>query len=145
MIHNKLQLNPDKTDAMLVWTKHKLSPITTASIEFGNMSIPLSTAVKYLGVVIVNTLSMQKLITQTCQSCSSPRPANHATITYAYNCNSKVPVHWCNIQTSRVSFFQVWTIAILIWLVCQHHQSTPFNVYKTLQLDLSSERENLRT
>jgi len=69
MTQNKLQLNADKTEAMLVGTKHKLSSITTASIELGNTSVPLSTAVKYLGVVIDNTLSMKNFITQTCQSC----------------------------------------------------------------------------
>jgi len=69
MIENKLQLNADKTEAMLIGTKHKLSSITTASIEFGNTSVSLSTVVKYLGVVIDNTLSMQKFITQTCHSC----------------------------------------------------------------------------
>jgi len=46
---------------MLVGTKHKLSSITTASIELGNTSVPLSNAVKYLGVIIDNTLSMKKI------------------------------------------------------------------------------------
>jgi len=71
IIQNKLQLNADKMEAMLVSTKHKLSSITTALIEFGNTSVPLATAVKYLGVVMDNT----------CKN-SSPRPASHASINY---------------------------------------------------------------
>jgi len=69
MMQNRLQLNADKTETMLVGTKHKLSSNTTASIQLGNASVSLSTAVKYLGVIIDNTLSMHKFITQTCQSC----------------------------------------------------------------------------
>jgi len=69
MAQNKLQLDADKTEAMLIGTEHKLSSITTSSIEFGNTSVPLSNSVKYLGVVLDNTLSMKKFITQTCQSC----------------------------------------------------------------------------
>jgi len=63
MIQNKLQRNADKTEAMLVGAKHKLSSITTASTELGNTLVPLSIAVKYLGVIIDNILSMQKFIT----------------------------------------------------------------------------------
>ena len=69
MMQNKLQLNGDKTEAMLVGTKHKLSSVTIDSVQLGKHSIPLSDSVKNLGVTLDNTLSMQKFISQTCQSC----------------------------------------------------------------------------
>ena len=69
MIKNKLQLNGEKTEAMLVGTKNRLASVSIESIQLGNNTIPLSNSVKNLGVTLDNTLSMQRFLTQTCQSC----------------------------------------------------------------------------
>jgi hypothetical protein len=69
MTCNKLQLNADKTEAMLVGTKHKLASVSTDSITLGETSIPFATSVKNLGVTLDSTLSMQNFISKTCQSC----------------------------------------------------------------------------
>jgi hypothetical protein len=42
MTQNKLQLNGDKTEAMLVGTKQKLSSVSVRSIQLGDFSVPLS-------------------------------------------------------------------------------------------------------
>jgi hypothetical protein len=71
MTRNKLQLNGEKTEAMLSGTKHKLSSVSTTELYFedNTLSVPLSLSVKNLGVTLDNTLSMQKFISQTSQSC----------------------------------------------------------------------------
>lgn len=69
MTQNKLQLNGNKTEVMLVGTKHRLSSISVTSVQLGQNTIPISDCVKNLGVHIDNTLSMQKFISHTAQSC----------------------------------------------------------------------------
>ena len=69
MTENKLLLNGDKTEAMLVGTKQQLSKIATKSIHLGQHSIPLSDSVKNLGVTLDRSLTMENFISQTVQSC----------------------------------------------------------------------------
>jgi hypothetical protein len=54
---------------MLVGTKNKIASVTLNTIQLGDNIIPLSASVKNLGVTLDNVLSMQKFLTQTCQSC----------------------------------------------------------------------------
>ena len=69
MTENKLKLNGDKTEALLVGTHSKLSSLSVSSLQLGENSIPLADSAKNLGVVLDNTLSMKKFIAQTCQTC----------------------------------------------------------------------------
>ena len=69
MTENKLKLNDDKTEALLVGTQHKLSNISVTTLKLGETSIPLVSVVKNLGVHIDNTLSMQTFTNSTTQSC----------------------------------------------------------------------------
>jgi len=69
MITNKLQLNADKTDAMLVGSNHNLSSLNINSIQLGKSDISLKDSVKNLGVPLDNTLSMKKYVSQISQSC----------------------------------------------------------------------------
>ena len=69
MTVNKLKLNGDKTEALLIGTQSRLSSLCVDLLQLGENSIPLSDSAKNLGVVIDNTLSMNKFISQTCQSC----------------------------------------------------------------------------
>lgn len=59
----------DKTEAMLVGTKQKLSSLSVSSLQLEGNSVSLSDSVKNLGVILDNTLCMQKFISQTVQSC----------------------------------------------------------------------------
>ena len=69
MTVNKLQRNGDKTEAMLIGTKQKLSSLSVSSLQLDETSITLSDSVKNLGVTLDSTLSMQNYIRQTAQSC----------------------------------------------------------------------------
>ena len=69
MTVNKLKLNGDKTEAILVGTHSRLSFLSVDSLQLGENSIHFSDSAKNLGVVLDNTPSMKKFISQTCQSC----------------------------------------------------------------------------
>ena len=59
MNSNKLILNTDKTEVIAVSTSSRLSRVDCNSANIGGSSIPFRTSVKYLGVKIDQTLSMQ--------------------------------------------------------------------------------------
>ena len=70
MTNNKLQLNDDKTEAILISTSRKLSQISTLpSLELGSTSVPISVSAKNLGVHLDSTLSMHNFVSQTAKSC----------------------------------------------------------------------------
>jgi len=69
MTENKLKLNSDKTEAILIGTKAKLSTVTSTSLELNNSSIPLSPVVKNLGVMLDTSLSMKQHISSICRTC----------------------------------------------------------------------------
>ena len=70
MTNNKLQLNDDKTEAILISTRQKLSQLPPSlSLQLINTSIPISDSVKNLGVHLDSTLSMQNFVSQTAKSC----------------------------------------------------------------------------
>ena len=54
---------------MLVGTKQKLSSLSVSSLQLEGNSVTLSDSLRNLGVTLDNTLSMQKFINQTAQSC----------------------------------------------------------------------------
>lgn len=70
MTHNKLQLNDDKTEAMLIGTRQKLSQLSPSPcLSLSNSTIVLSDSAKNLGVTLDNTLSMHKFVTTTAKAC----------------------------------------------------------------------------
>jgi hypothetical protein len=69
MTENKLKLNGDKTEALLIGTKQKLSAIPDASLLLSDATVPLSTQVKSLGVILDSTLSMQPHIASLTKAC----------------------------------------------------------------------------
>jgi len=70
MTNNKLKLNGDKTEAILVGTQYKLAQLPPSlHLQLDSTSIPLTNPVKNLGVTLDNTLSMQNFIHQTVRSC----------------------------------------------------------------------------
>ena len=68
MTQNKLQLNSEKTEAMLIGTRQKLSSI---SVNTFSLTIPqsISLTVKSLSILLDSTLSMVNFISQTAKSC----------------------------------------------------------------------------
>ena len=69
MTENKLKLNSDKTEALLVGTRQKLSSIQTTSLQLSDAIVPLSDRVKRLGVILDSTLSMQPHIASLTKTC----------------------------------------------------------------------------
>lgn len=69
MTENKLQLNSNKTEAILIGTTSKLSKATSDSLELSDSSVPLSSSVKNLGVTLDKTLSMKKHISSVTSTC----------------------------------------------------------------------------
>ena len=69
MTQNKLQLNGEKTEAMLVGTRQKLSFISVNTLQLDDTTVPLSDPVKSLGVLLDSTLCMDNFISQTTKSC----------------------------------------------------------------------------
>ena len=69
MAQNKLQLNSEKTEAMLIGTRQKLSSVSVNTLQLDATTVPLSDSVKSLGVLIDSTLSMENFISQTAKSC----------------------------------------------------------------------------
>ena len=63
MNSNKLKLNTDKTEVMPVGSSSRLESVDSESVNTGGNSVPFKTSVKYLGVHLDRTLSMQQHIT----------------------------------------------------------------------------------
>ena len=69
MHNNKLKMNNDKTEIMLVGTQHKLNNIITNNISINNENITLSYKVKDLGVVLDDRLSMNQAVSHIRKIC----------------------------------------------------------------------------
>lgn len=68
MTKNKLKLNDDKTELLIVSSKNSQSKIQRNSIQIGSSTISSSTSVRNLGVCFDSTLSMDNHIKKVCQS-----------------------------------------------------------------------------
>ena len=68
MNSNKLMLNPGKTEVMISGTKFRLGQIDAVSLPIEDSIIPYQPSVKYLGVTLDQTLSMQHHISNVCRS-----------------------------------------------------------------------------
>ena len=67
MTLNRLQLNDEKTEAMLVMSKRaSTSGLIPQSMHKGDTDIDFSDLVKNLGVTLDNSLSMRQQVTNTC-------------------------------------------------------------------------------
>jgi hypothetical protein len=64
---NKLKLNDDKTEAMLVGTKLKTASVTDKHITVGEHAVNFSEAAKNLGVYLDQTMSMKKQVSNLCR------------------------------------------------------------------------------
>ena len=69
MTSNKLMLNTGKTEVMPVGTPSRISQIDSHSISIDGNSLQFLNSVKYLGVRIDQTLSMQEQIGSICRTC----------------------------------------------------------------------------
>ncbi|XP_046555599.1 uncharacterized protein LOC124264863 [Haliotis rubra] len=69
MFTNKLKLNEDKTECLLVGTTPRREQTNIKSFHFGETTVPLSNSVKDLGVTVDPELSLDQHITILCRTC----------------------------------------------------------------------------
>ena len=69
MLTNRLKINDEKTEFLLIASPHALSKMKTPHhLVVGNMSIPMSSSAKKLGVIFDNKMNMNKQVTSVCKS-----------------------------------------------------------------------------
>ena len=68
MTVNKLKLNDDKTELLIISSKYHQSKVTTNSLQFASSNIHASSNASNLGIVFDNTLSMEAHIKNMCKS-----------------------------------------------------------------------------
>ena len=70
MHNNKLQLNPDRTEMILITSKHNQKSLSLPlSVDLNGTSIHLSSAVRNLGITLEQNLSFQQHVSRACQIC----------------------------------------------------------------------------
>ena len=70
MHNNKLQLNPDKTEMILITSKHNQKSLSLPfSVDLNGTSIHLSSTVRNLGITLNQNLSFQQHVSHTYQIC----------------------------------------------------------------------------
>ena len=67
MIANKLKLNADKTDAILICSPRVKRNIDMPHIDLGNMTVPTSNAARNIGVLFDDALTMKNHVQHTCR------------------------------------------------------------------------------
>ena len=67
MLRNKLKINDDKTEILLIHPKH-LSNFQVSSLSVGNSEISFTKEVRNLGVTLTETMNMNKHISNVCKS-----------------------------------------------------------------------------
>ena len=68
MQSNKLKLNPEKTEAMVSGSRSCLSEVSSMSMSIDNTTIPFLSSVRYLGVTLDSSLTLQSHISNICRS-----------------------------------------------------------------------------
>jgi hypothetical protein len=66
MIQHRLMINDTKTEFMILGSRQQLKKLTIDGIKVGNANILPAEQVKNLGVIMENTLSMQKQVNKIC-------------------------------------------------------------------------------
>ena len=69
MVKNKLKLNDDKTEFMLISSPHNKKKFDSLSIHIGSEIVATTNSARNLGVVMDSLLNMEDHVTAVCQSC----------------------------------------------------------------------------
>ena len=69
MTENKLKLNSEKTEALVVGTRQKLTSLSATNLQLADATVPFSPTVKSLGVHLDSTLSMRPHISSLTKTC----------------------------------------------------------------------------
>ena len=68
MAQNMLQLNTDKTELYIFASNRVLSSLPDLSLKLGDISIPASTSIKNLGVILDGSLNMSGHVSSLCKT-----------------------------------------------------------------------------
>ena len=66
MLHDKLMINDDKTEFLIIGTKQQLAKLSVDNLKIGSCSIAPSTSVRNLGALFDSKLCMSSHITKAC-------------------------------------------------------------------------------
>ena len=71
-MQNGLQLNPDKSEALVVGTSNQLQVVksTTSSVTVAGADLPLAEDMKVLGVVLDRRLTFDRHVTALARACN---------------------------------------------------------------------------
>jgi len=71
-VQNGLQLNPDKSEALIVGTTDQLRAMTSSvsSVSVAGVDLPVADDIKVLGVVLDRRLSFHKHVSAMARSCN---------------------------------------------------------------------------
>jgi len=71
-MQNGLQLNPDKSEALIVRTAHQLRAATStvSSVTVADVSLPISNEMKVLGVILDRHLTFENYVSAVARSCN---------------------------------------------------------------------------
>ena len=71
-MQNGLQLNPDKSEALIVGTAHQLRAATStmSSVTVADVNLPLANEMKVLGFIIDRHLTFEKHVSAVARSCN---------------------------------------------------------------------------
>ena len=102
MTANKLKLNEDKTEIMLVGSAPKLQSLNLSSVELCGQTIIVSGAVRNLGVMFDSNLIMDKHISHLRKTCYNElRKISHLRPYLSSNSTNKLV---CSFVTSRIDY-----------------------------------------
>ena len=132
-LQNGLQLNPDKSEALIVGTTNQLRAVTStvSSVSVAGVELPVADDIKVLGVVLDQRLTFHKHV---------------LVVVRSYNYHARAIRYIRNLLTEELACV-VWsclesTTAMLCSVVLQVTASRSCNEYKTMQLGSFSEHQD---
>ena len=69
-MQNGLQLNPDKSEALIVGTSSQLTSTSAMSVSVAGVDLPVADEMKVLGVVLDRRLSFDRHATSVARACN---------------------------------------------------------------------------
>ena len=127
MLNNKLKLNDDKTEFIIIGTSQQLAKVSINTLRVGAATITPVSSARDLGSWFDSKLTMEIHISKTCNS----------AFYYLYNLRRIRKYH---LQTTPrpwfMLLFQVKSITVTaFYMVCQSINSTSYNVCRACVLD----------
>ena len=133
MTENKLKLNSETTEALIVGTRQRVVSLTASDLQLADATVPFSPTVKSLGVYLDSTLSMQPHISFLTKICFFHLRRIAAIRRY-------LTKEACVKLVISLLFFPAWITAIRSWLASRPPPFRASNVFRTVLPDWSLRR-----